>query len=204
MTFSFLGPDPVDQQVERVLRHLADGRPPREIEVAQVDVKEEVGRRGPGGSILTGTAENEQAAKYLAAEMACLANTSGGGAIVLGIADDGLRIGTELDTEWLRYRVWQLTDKRLTIAVRAANLDGVRILVLTTHEAIEPIRHDGKLKWRVDDNCVEVDPTTWHSGRLRRTGADWSAQPSGHTFNEVSAVAIEIARRYLRAAGDGF
>lgn len=110
-----------------------------------------------------------------------MANTPGGGAIVLGVADDGIRIGTELDGEWLRHRLWQLTDGKLAIAVREADLDGTRILVLTTHEAIEPIRHEGRLRWRVSDNCVDVDPTSWHAGKLGRTGMDWSAQPSANS-----------------------
>lgn len=202
MTFSFLGPDPVEGAITRVLDRLAAGDPPGEIEVAKVDVKEEVGRRGRDGSILPGASENEQAALYLAEEMACLANTPGGGAIILGVADDGQRIGTQLDPQWLRHRIWQLTDQKLTVAVRAAELDRTPILVLITHEAIEPIRHKGKLKWRVDDNCVEVDATSWHAGKLQRSGVDWSAQPSGHTLEEVSPVAVAIARRYLTAAGD--
>jgi ATP-dependent DNA helicase RecG len=202
MTFTFLGPDPLEQQVERLLRRLAEGDFPRDIEVAQVDVKEEVGRRAAKGAILPGSPQNERAAQYLAGEMACLANTHGGGAIVLGIADDGLRIGTELDADWLRHRIWQLSDKKLTVTVRAIDLDGTRVLVLMTHEAIEPIRFEGKLKWRVNDNCVEIDPTTWHTGRLHRSGVDWSAQPSGHTLGDVNAVALEASRRYLLAAGD--
>ncbi|EQD37499.1 transcriptional regulator, partial [mine drainage metagenome] len=56
--------------------------------------------------------------------------------------------------------------------------------------------------WRVNDNCVEVDPTSWHAGKLQRSGLDWSAQPSGHVVEEASPVAVEIARRYLQAAGD--
>jgi ATP-dependent DNA helicase RecG len=152
--------------------------------------------------VLPGEASNDAAARYLAGEMACLANTAGGGAIILGVADDGARIGTSLDPEWLRHRIWQLTEQKLTVTVREAQLDGSRILVLVTHEAIEPIRYSGRLTWRVDDNCVEVDPTTWHSGKLQRSGVDWSAFPSGHTLDDVSAAAIEIARRYLRAAGD--
>jgi len=47
--------------------------------------------------------------------------------------------------QWLRHRIWQLTDGKLTTAVRAGDLDGARLLVLTTHEAIEPIRFDGKI-----------------------------------------------------------
>ncbi len=135
--------------------------------------------------------------------MACFANTPGGGALILGIADKGERVGTAIDPDWLRHRLYELTGGTLTVTVREVNLEGTRLLVLTTHEAIEPVRHAGKIRWRVDDNCVEVDPTTWHSGRLQRTGVDWSAQPSGHTFVDVSPVAIELARRLLRQAGDG-
>lgn len=202
MTFSFLGPDPVERQIEDLLSRLSAGEPPSEVEVAQVDVKEEPGRRGAGGAILPGSPQNESAAKYLAGEMACLANTPGGGAIVLGLADDGLRIGTSLESEWLRHRIWQLTEQRLTVTVREVDLGGTRLLVLMTHEAIEPIRFAGKLSWRVDDNCVEIDPTTWHTGKIQRSGVDWSALPSGHTFDDLSATALELARRYLRAVGD--
>lgn len=202
MTFDFLGPDPVDRQVNAVMYRLAAGEAPSRIERAQVDVKEEPGRRGRGGAIAPGNSENDAAAQYLAGEMACLANTPGGGAIILGIADDGARVGTELGAEWLRHRIWELTARQLTVSVQPLSFEGTRLLVLKTHEAIEPIRYAGRLKWRLDDHCVDIDPTTWHSERLRRTGVDWSAQPSGHTLADVSAVAMEIARRYLRAAGD--
>jgi ATP-dependent DNA helicase RecG len=202
MTYSFLGPDPLETQVHAVLARLAAGEPPNLIERRQVDVKEEPGRRGAGGQIRADGDRSEPAARYLASEMSCMANSPGGGAIILGVADDGTRIGTNLDGEWLRHRIWQLTDGRLTIAVRVGDLGGTRLLVLTTHEAIEPIRFEGKLKWRVNDNCVEVDPTSWHSGKLTRSGIDWSAQPAGHTLADASPVAAAIARRYLQAAGD--
>lgn len=150
----------------------------------------------PGGQ------ENESAARYLAGEMACFANTPAGGALILGVADDGARIGTDLEPQWLRHRIWELTEHRLTVDVRVVELDVTRLLVLTTHEAIEPVRHEGRIKWRVDDHCVEVDPTTWHAGKLERSGVDWAAQPSGHTLADANPVAVEVARRYLRAAGD--
>jgi len=202
MAHSFLGLDPVEAQVQAVLERLAAGHPPGQIERRQVDVKEEPGRRGPGGRVVVGSDRNESAARYLAGEMACMANSPGGGAVILGVADDGTLIGTSLDGEWLRHRIWQLTDGKLTVAVRVGDLDGTRILVLTTHEAIEPIRFEGKLKWRVNDNCVEVDPTSWHSGKLIRSGIDWSAQPAGHALKDASPVAVALARRYLQAAGD--
>lgn len=203
MTFAFLGPDPLTQQVERLLERLAAGESPARIETRQIDCKEEPGRRGTGGAVLEGSAENEEAATYLADELACFANTPGGGAIVLGVADDGQRIGTNLDPEWLRHRIYELTSRRLTIDADPVDLDSTRLLVLTTRDAIEPIANtNGRLYWRVNDNCVEVDPTTWHAGRLHRTGVDWSALPSGHAITDVSPAAIEVARRFLGESAD--
>ena len=183
-----------------MLSHLADGRPPSQIETTQVDVKEEPGRRR-GQTIEAGERTNEKAASQLTGEMACIANTPGGGALIVGIADDGTRIGTELDSEWLRHRIYQLSEQKLTVDVKQAVLGEHRILVLTTHEAVEPIRHNGRIRWRVEANCVEVDATTWHSGKLHRSGTDWSAQLSGHTMTDVSPVAVEIARRYIKQRG---
>lgn len=202
MAFQFLGPDPLEEQLERILGRLSAGEPPRQIETTQVDVKEEPGRREGGRRILPGRTENDDAARWLAGEMACMANTPGGGAIILGIADDGTRIGTSLGPEWLRHRIWQLTEQKLTVSVRTGELDGCRLLVLTTAEAMEPIRYNGRLRRRVGDSCVDIDPTTWHTGRLYRTGVDWSAQPSGHTIGDINPVATRIARRYLTEAGE--
>ena len=198
MVLRFLGPDPLEEQIEEMFTLLEQGRAPSRVETSQVDIKEEPGRRGPRGQVLPGCHENENAARYLAGEMACMANTVGGGAIILGVADDGTRIGTSLEPEWLRYRIWELTERKLTVAVRVAELDGCRLLVLSTYEAIEPIRYQGRIRWRVNGNCVEIDSTTWHSRRLHTRGYDWSAQPSGHTLSDISPIAVEIARRYLR------
>lgn len=202
MTYTSLGPDPVDQQVQETLGKLAGGEAPRDIERRQVDIKEEPGRRGPGGSISPGSSQNEAAAKYLAGELACFANSPGGGAIILGVADDGTHIGTNLDREWLRHRIWELTERALTARIDEGDLSGTRVLVLTTHQAIEPIRYEGRIKWRVDDNCVEVDPTTWHAGRIGRDGVDWSAQLSSHHIGDAKPEALLTARKYLLNAGD--
>ena len=198
MAIGSLGPDPVEQQVEYALSLWEQGEAPSRIETAQVDFKEEPGRRGPGGAILAGASENEAAAGYLAGEMACLANTPGGGAVILGVADDGLAIGTHLDPEWLRHRIYQLTDRMLTVAVKVLQTDQTRLLVVSAPPAIEPIRYQGRIRWRVDDNCVEVDPATWHDRQMRLRKFDWSALPSGHTLSDVNPTALEAARSYLR------
>lgn len=200
MTFQFLGPDPIETQLREVLSALAAGHAPRDIELLNVDVKEEPARRDSHGGVLPGERQNDAAARYFAGELACLANTPGAGALIVGIADDGTRIGTNLDAQWLRHRVYRLSAQRLTVDINEVDLDGTRLLVLRAPEAIEPIRWKGRILWRVDDHCVEVDAATWMAGRLHRSGFDWSAQPSGHRIQDIRPSAIEAARRYLTEA----
>ena len=80
ITLEALGQDPFETLVEQALRRLSEGEPPSRIEVERVDVKEEPGRRGDDGTVSPGERKYEQAASYLAEEMACMANTPGGGA----------------------------------------------------------------------------------------------------------------------------
>ena len=207
MSTGFGAPAALDDQIQLVLDLLAQGHPPAEVETTHVDVKEEPGRRDRRGKLLPASRENEKAATYLAGEMACMANTPGGGAIVLGVSDDGVRTGTGLDTEWLRHRIFELTERKLTVSARPLMLDGCRLLVLSTPEAWEPIRYRGRYRWRLNDNCVDVDLTSWNDRRLHRGGFDWSAQPSSHSLTDVEQTAVEIARRYMRensnSSGDG-
>ena len=198
-----LGRTPLDALVEHALHRLSQGEPPERIEVERVDFKEEPGRRASDGTVATGGAGNERGADHLAGEMACMANTPGGGAVIVGVSDDGTRIGTRLDADWLRHRIWELTSKQLTVAVREASLGGCRLLILTCIEALAPVRYRGRLRWRVGTNCVEVDPVVWQSRMLERIGFDWSDQPSGRTLDDVSPTAIEVARGYLRGANGG-
>src|SRR5688572_19973417 len=134
VTINF-GPDPVLDAVAGALADLADGRPVRER--LRVDLKEEAGRRDRAGKLLPGAAMNEKAAKALAGEAACMANTPGGGALVVGVADDGTVLGTELEAEWLRHRIYQLTNKHLTVDVREVSVRGTRLLVVIVPSAIE-------------------------------------------------------------------
>ena len=203
MGLGILGRSPINALVEQALHRLSRGEPPAHIELERVDFKEERGRRGSDGTVSLGGATNERAADHLAAEMACMANTPGGGAVIVGIADDGARIGTRLDADWVRHRIWELTSHQLTVEVREANLEGCRLLILTCIEALAPVRYRGNLRWRVGANCVEVDPVVWQSRMLERVGFDWSDQPSGQTLDDVSPAAIEVARGYLREANGG-
>jgi ATP-dependent DNA helicase RecG len=195
------GPDPVEDEVQRALESLAAGTWD-DGESALVDLKEEAGRRDGSGNVLPGQSQNDTAAEQAAGEAACLANTPGGGALILGAADDGRLIGTSLDVEWLRHRVYELTARALTIEVRAVQLAQARLLVIRAPQAIEPIRWRGRITWRVADHCVEVDPATWHAKRMIQTNFDWSAQASTVPATAAREAAVDLARRFLRSGGE--
>ena len=84
MVRGFLGRDPTEAYVEQVLRRLSEGEPPGRIETERVDVKEEPGRRGSGGTVLPGARTNEKAALPSARSLgACAAEPEGiGGKII--------------------------------------------------------------------------------------------------------------------------
>ena len=196
------GYDSIADELERVLAALATGADTHGLETKHVDLKEEAGRRGKDGSIAPSQPRSEEAAKHLAAEAACMSNSDGGGALVVGAADDGTLIGTDLDPDWLRARIYELTDGRLTVDVNPVILNEARLLVVRAPQAVEAVRYRGKITWRVGDTCREVDQNTWTARRMSRERYDWSAQDSGLPLDSVRPQALTLAREHLLASGD--
>ncbi len=54
----------------------------------------------------------------------------------------------------------------------------------------------------VGANCVEIDAATWAQHHQRRSGHDWSAEPSSRDLSEVRAGALEAARDFLRGSSE--
>ncbi|MEJ5914504.1 ATP-binding protein [Pseudokineococcus sp. 1T1Z-3] len=195
--------DPVGDELARVLAALEAGQGREAIrETSFIDLKEEAGRRDRRGNLQPATERNEAAADALAGEAACMANSDGGGVLVVGVADDGALLGTSLDAQWLRSRIYDLTDRKLTADVRDVRVAGERLLVVRSPQSLEPIPWKRRLRWRVDDRCVEIDATTWHARRMVRESYDWSSLSSHVDAGEAHPQALEIARRHLRASGE--
>lgn len=202
MTITF-GADPVLVEVKSLLARLEAGEVvDRRFEGKRVDLKEEAGRRDKTGKVLPGSPENEKAAVALADEAACMANTPGGGALIIGIADDGALVGADLHAEWLRQRIFQLTQRLLTVEVSEVTIRGTRLLVLVAPSAVQPVPMNKRIKWRVNDECVEVDPTTWHARRMRTLNYDWSADSSAIPATNARPQALSVARDFLLANGE--
>lgn len=192
----------LQRQVDELLSTARDGRIPEPDEHAGLDFKEEAGRRVKGGGILAGMPTNPVAAVKLADEVACMANSPGGGVLVVGVADDGELIGTELDVEWLRQRI----DSGVGIApdIAPRTVGGQRLLIVFVAEAREPVEDThGRLRWRVGDECRPVDRTEWWVQRERRGAHDAFAAPSGIGTDGVTAGSVKVIRASMRRMVDG-
>lgn len=184
--------------VTSCLDQLRRGVLPSDAERQRVDVKEEAGRRGAGGRLLPGGRENTKAADQLADEVASMANTPGGGALIVGIEDrTGDLLGTELDAEWLRHQIYRRVDVAPHVEERMER--GIRLLVLFVAEAHEPVEDTSdRIRWRVGANSVPIDRGEWWLNRQGRAGWDPMSRPSSMMLDNVSPTSLAVAREYLR------
>ncbi len=189
--------------VDRALARINEGNSADAVETEGIDFKEEAGRRGRGGVILPGQPRSEAVATQLADEVACLANTPGGGALIVGVADNGAVIGAATDRDWLRQRIHERVDIAPAVEERYLS-DGTRLLVVLVAAAREPVENvAGNLRWRVGARCAPVDRSEWWQERLRRQGADPLAARTERTAEDVSADAFAALRRLVRGGGSG-
>lgn len=184
--------------VGECLASVRSGALPNEAERQRVDIKEEAGRRGTGGRLLPGNRENTKAADQLADEVAAMANTPGGGALIVGIEDKtGDLLGTELDVEWLRHQIYRRIDLAPDVAERIEA--GIRLLVIYVPEAREPVEDTSdRIRWRVGAASVPIDRGQWWLHRQGRAGWDPMSRPSAMTVADATTGAIAVAREYLR------
>jgi ATP-dependent DNA helicase RecG len=122
----------------------------------------------------------------------CLANTSGG-AVVVGVDDDGrgpdALVGTTLDAVKVKKYVHDNSRPRLLVDVTAENYRGHRVLVVVVrpdHEIYADTR--GRAPHRIGTDCVGMDPATQQRLREERLGFDPSARPSGQQEMELAAL----------------
>lgn len=187
-----------EEAVAACLLRLRSGTLPSDAERQRVDVKEEPGRRGAGGRLLPASRTNTKAADQLADEVAAMANTPGGGALIIGIEDrTGDLLGTDLDAEWLRLEVYRRIDVAPEVEVRSER--GFRLLVVYVPEAREPVEDTGdRVRWRVGSASVPIDRGAWWLHRQGRAGWDPMSRASTMRVEHVTGGAVVCAREYLR------
>lgn len=183
--------------ITAALERLDAGDLPTEVESEHLDLKEEAGRRGKGGILLQGSTQSSAAAEHLADEVACMANTPGGGVLLLGVEDSsGDLIGTALDADWLRHRIWELVD--VAPAISPVEHRGARLLSLEVAPSREPvIDTNNRIRWRVGGHCVPVDRSQWWLHQQTVVGFDAFAGASERVEDDVTPGAVAFARRCL-------
>ena len=198
-TFTYLPQPQRREEVERVLRALSEGGSSAdELESAVVDIKEEPGRRAGDGSILPGSPHNEAAAEMLAEAAACMANSAGGGALVVGVDDKtGRIIGANTDPQWLRGRIYDLTERRLTVQVDRVSISGAALLIIDVPQALEPVPYRAKYQHRVDARCVPATRTELLGALFVNLAADPSNMPSQTLITAIAPSAAETLRSRL-------
>lgn len=202
-TFTFLPQPRRKEEVERVLQALSNGDiPARDLESQGVDIKEEAGRREKDGSIGPGCPNNEPAAQQLAEAAACMANTAGGGSLIVGVDDKtGRIIGAATDPGWLRSRIYDLTHQKLSVEIQTVKTKKAVLLVIDAPQAVEPVPFRGKYRHRVGTSCVPATLTQLMGGLFADLAADPSHQPSDTPISAVSKTA-ELALRNQLAGHD--
>lgn len=198
-TFSFLPPRRRREKVEHVLWAISrGGYPVNDLESEAIDIKEEAGRRAKGGSIRPGSKRNEKAAEQLAEAAACMANSPGGGTLIVGVEDKtGQVIGADTDPQWLRSRIYDLTGRKLTVDIQTVEVNGILLLVIDAPQALEPVPFRGKYQHRVDARCVPATPTQLLGGLFADLAADPSHQPSNTPIGAVPPAAELTLRTQL-------
>lgn len=196
--------DPIHDAIEDALRMIDEGVDNADdIESTHIDLKGEPGRRGHAGEILPGTSENETAAKDLAHHAIGMANTIGGGALIIGVNDKtGTIIGTDLDADWLTQRIHALSHHKLSVSVFPVTLRGHRVLVVRSPESATPIEYNRKIYARVGKQTTEISRDNWAAQRAHHRRDDWSVLDSNISTDFARAGAIEAARDFLRESGE--
>jgi ATP-dependent DNA helicase RecG len=190
------------------IRNVVGGTLARDAETAMVDFKIEEGRWDRTGVFVSVGSRHEPAARQLAREAACLANTTTGGVLVVGVEDgragSAALVGAESDGDWLRRRIHALTQPNLTVDVEEIHESGARLLLVNVSDALAETYAGNRLRTRVGTDCVELTGDRAREFLEVRRGYDWSAEPSGIRLSQATPAAIDSAAgHYARKHGTG-
>jgi ATP-dependent DNA helicase RecG len=185
------------------IEKVKNGALPRTLEDELLDFKEEKGTFDPKTKRRTPIPPtHDPAAHALAGETACMANglAGGGGILVVGVDDKvagpDAFVGTYLDVEWLRDRIYALTQPKYSIEpIETIYVGEARLYLISVPPAIEEVRVDGKLRARRGDNCLELDGNAAREFLEKRRRFDWSSEPSGFPLSTADPAALASARR---------
>ncbi|WP_198684010.1 ATP-binding protein [Brachybacterium sp. YJGR34] len=141
----------------------------------------------------------------LAEASACFANANGG-MIVVGVKDrvpgTDAFVGSPLDCTATVNRIYEVTEPSLIVIARPLTFRGSTLTIITVPPSPDVHLVRGIARERVGDACRPMSPQRIATVLQDRRGEDWSGKDSGIPLEDVSPLAVEIAREMLRQAAD--
>lgn len=180
--------------LDRILAEIADGMSSADaIETLDLEFKTD------GRSVKDDLANIAEAA-------VCFANAAGG-TLVIGVDDKAAGpaafVGTKLDPEKTRLRVYEITQPPLLVEAELRETSEGAVLVLVVPNSTQVHSANGRIPTeRVADRCLPMTTERIAAVTAQKTGRDWSVQPSGTSMNEVDPVAMQVAREMLIRSSD--
>lgn len=145
----------------------------------------------------------------LAEAAMCFANASGGH-LVVGIANrpggpTALK-GCDASVQDIGKGIFERTSPGLIVEVdeyRHPNAPDVRLIIIGVSQGTQVYSVAGRVTLRMGTDCRALSPAEVHRLYSSRLNLDLSAEPTDLGIEAVSASAMEIARRRLRAMPEG-
>lgn len=181
---------------------VANGQTANAAETEIVDFKEERGTYdSTSGARVPIGPQHEPAARAIAEEVACLANSDSGGILVVGVADaeagPSAFVGTYLDVAWLRERIYALTQPSVSVdVIEEREVHGARLYLINVAPGLEEVRVGGKLRARFGTACEELTGDRAREFLERRRRFDWTAEASGFRLSDAEDAALASARSH--------
>ena len=140
---------------------------------------------------------------------ACLCFANGdGGVVVLGVSDRASGpeafVGTQADGEYLKQRVYKMSNPSLLVDVRERMHGNVRLLEFHVPRGAE-VHADmqGRAPRRLGSECLPMSPAQVQLVRQERTGFDYTAQVVDQDWRAADGKAVDVCRLLLAALPDG-
>lgn len=180
------------------LQLVLDGTTAGSLETERLDFKRDphtiTGRGAPG---------NPQArlVEELIDAVVCFANAHGG-RIVLGVDDRTAGpeafSGTQVESAYLRNRIYGNTRPQLTVPIDEFEFAGARLLVITVPEGLDLVTDSkGKALRREGDKCHPLTEDARRALAHERRNPDLTARPSTLSWQDVDPAAMRQARGLL-------
>ncbi|MCJ1698264.1 putative DNA binding domain-containing protein [Rathayibacter festucae] len=140
----------------------------------------------------------------IAEAAACFANASGG-LVIVGVQDrvagpDAV-VGSRLDPERTRSRIFELTEPSLLVDVSTRMFDGAPVVVVDVPASVTVHSVKSRIPTeRIGDACTPMFTDRIASVIAERRGQDWSADASGTKASASDPLAMAAVRRLLERA----